>query len=96
MKKLILFFIILAFGFNSEGQSFKLKRANQKFEHLSYVSAIGLYNDLLGSKEESPVMLFKLAMCYYNTNRMQEAADIFSKYLKISISTFLFMSEGRI
>lgn len=87
MKKLILFFIILAFGFNSEGQSFKLKRANQKFEHLSYVSAIGLYNDLLGSKEESPVMLFKLAMCYYNTNRMQEATDIFSKYLNTTPGT---------
>jgi len=26
-------------------------------------------------------MLFNLAMCYYNTNRMQEAVAVFSKYL---------------
>jgi len=87
MKKLILFFIVLVLGFNSEGQSLKLKRANQKFEHLAYASAIGLYNDMLGSKNESPVMLFNLAMCYYNTNRMQEAVGIFSKYLNSTQGT---------
>jgi len=87
MKKLLLLLIVLVVGFNSSGQSLKLKRANQKFEHLAYASAIGLYNDMLGSKNESPVMLFNLAMCYYNTNRMQEAVAVFSKYLNTTPGT---------
>ena len=87
MKKLLLLLIVLVVGFNSSGQSLKLKRANQKFEHLAYASAIGLYNDMLGSNNESPVMLFNLAMCYYNTNRMQEAVAVFSKYLNTTPGT---------
>ncbi|MDP5074871.1 MAG: tetratricopeptide repeat protein, partial [Flavobacteriales bacterium] len=87
MKKLLLLLLVLVLGFNSSGQSLKLKRANQKFEHLAYASAIGLYNDMLGSKNESPVMLFNLAMCYYNTNRMQEALAVFSKYLNTTPGT---------
>lgn len=87
MKKLLLLLLVLVLGFNSPGQSLKLKRANQKFEHLAYASAIGLYNDMLGSKNESPVMLYNLAMCYYNTNRMQEAVTVFAKYLNTTQGT---------
>ena len=87
MKNLVLFFIVLFLGFNSEGQSLKLKKANQKFEHLAYASAMGLYQDMLGSKNESPVMLFNLAMCYYKTNQMEEAVGVFSKYLNTTQGT---------
>ena len=85
MKKLILFCVVLFLAFNTEGQSLKLKRANQKFDHLAYASAIKLYDDLLGSKNESQAMLYNLAMCYFRTNQMAKAADIFSKYVPNSL-----------
>ncbi len=81
MKRVIILFVLLATGFQAEAQSAKLKRANKQFDHLAFVSAQRLYDELVGSKQESPAMLYNLAMCYYNTNRMQQAADVFAKYI---------------
>lgn len=87
MKRVIILFVLLAIGFQAEAQSAKLKKANKQFEHLAFVSAQRLYDELLGTKQESPAMLYNLAMCYYNTNRMQEAVSVFSKYLNTTQGT---------
>ena len=81
MKRIIIFLVLLAIGFQVEAQSTKLKKANKRFEHLAFVSAQQSYEELVGTKHESPVMLYNLAMCYYNTNQMQKAVDVFSKYI---------------
>jgi outer membrane protein OmpA-like peptidoglycan-associated protein len=81
MKKFTLAILLLILGFNVQAQSLKLKRADKYFNHLAYKSAGEVYEKLLGSKHESSVMLYRLAMCYYNTNRMEKAAETFSKYI---------------
>lgn len=81
MKNFLVIFIFLFLGNIVDGQSVKLKRANKRFDHLAYASALNLYSDLVGTRHESPVMLYNLAMCYYRTNKMDDAARVFGMYM---------------
>jgi len=80
-KKLSIALALFVLGINVFGQSLKLKRADKFYSHLAYKSAEDIYEKLLNTKSESPVMLNHLAMCYYNTNQMAKSAETFAKYI---------------
>ncbi len=82
MKNFSILLCILVLGLHANSQSLKLKRADKFYSHLAYKSAGDLYEKMLGSKHESPIMLNHLAMCYYNTNQMAKSAETFAKYLQ--------------
>lgn len=82
MKNLSLAIVLFVLGFTAHGQSLKLKRADKFYAHLAYKSAQDIYVKLLDTKNESPVMLNHLAMCYYNTNQMAKSAETFAKYIQ--------------
>jgi outer membrane protein OmpA-like peptidoglycan-associated protein len=83
MKKLITVFIVFSAILSVNAQSLKLKRADKQYNHLAYKAAGEQYERLRGSKHSSPVMLSNLAMCYYNTNQMQKAVEVYESYLKL-------------
>ena len=82
MKNLSLAIVLFFLGLSVNGQSLKLKRADKFYSHLAYKSAGDIYEKLLNTKNESPVMLNHLAMCYYNTNQMAKSAETFAKYIQ--------------
>jgi outer membrane protein OmpA-like peptidoglycan-associated protein len=81
MKKLLFLIGIIA-SLNTFGQSGKLQKADNYFAKLAYSYASTIYEELLGSEVESPEMLGKLAICYYNLNKMDLAEVSFAKMIQ--------------
>ncbi len=65
-------------------QSSKMKKADNLFEKLSYSYAVGYYQDLLGTKEDTPRLKAKVATCYYNMGNMPMAEKYFSEMIESS------------
>lgn len=79
MKNSLLLFILLLTVAVSQGQSLKFKKANHLYDHLAFISAGEIFEDLKESKYWNNEMQYRLAMCYYNTNQMSKAAEEFGK-----------------
>jgi outer membrane protein OmpA-like peptidoglycan-associated protein len=86
MKK-ILFLLAFASIFSAFGQSGKLQKADNYFSKLAYSYASSIYEELLGSEVESPEMVGKLAVCYYNLNQMSLAQSSFAKMIQTPAAT---------
>ncbi len=87
MKKIFLAIFIGAFCISSTAQSLRLKKADKLYNKLAFEAASDIYEDFLDSKEMTPAILSRLAMCYYNTNRMENAATTFSKFVKVETAS---------
>lgn len=76
MRFLLLICVITCATF-SFSQNRKLKKANVYFNKLSYVSAIPIYEGLIGTKMDSPQMEANLALSYYQIGDMKKAVAYF-------------------
>ncbi len=87
MKIRILVVSFLVVSMTVIGQSGKLKKADKFFEKLSYSFATSLYEELLGSKVDSPKMKSKLAICYYNIGEMKKSEQTFAQMINSENAT---------
>ncbi len=83
-KALILSFIWI--GFFSFSQGGKLKKADRYYEKLSYAYAAELYEQLIGSKVETPMVNVNLARSYYFIGDMAKAEPALAKIVNSAIA----------
>ena len=67
------------------------------YKQLSYVAAIPIYEDLIGSKLESPQMLANLAFSHFQIGNMEKAVQYyqlaFSKESDLSAEWYVLASD---
>jgi outer membrane protein OmpA-like peptidoglycan-associated protein len=76
------FFLVLMlplFVFQAQGQSWKLKKANEYFERYDYEKAVSLYESL---KEKTPEVYRNLSYAYYVMGDYQKSAGAYSKLIE--------------
>ncbi len=97
MKYLVLISIITIASF-SFSQNRKMKKADMHYKQLSYVAAIPIYEDLIGSKLESPQMLANLAFSHFQIGNMEKAVQYyqlaFSKGSDLSVDNMFYLSQA--
>ena len=74
--------LILSFTFSLAAlfaQQNVLRRAEKKYALLSYSSAISLYEEVVSSEMNSPLIEAKLAHSYYETGNLSAAELLFEK-----------------
>ena len=78
MKKFI--FLLICFAFVNAGlaQRGRLKRADRYYEKVSYALAAERYEKVRDTKMESPMMLARLADCYYQIGDTEKAEEIYA------------------
>ena len=84
MKNIIFIAIIVAGSFSSIAQSGKLKKANNYYDKIAYVTAAELYTELLESEVDTPEMRGKLADCYYQIGETDKAETYYSQMINTS------------
>ena len=77
--KYSLLLVLFAVALNVFSQTRKLKKADQYYQKLSYSMAISVYENLCGSKMDSPQMRSKLAFSYYQIGAMQKAVEMYKE-----------------
>lgn len=77
--KYSLLLVLFAVALNVFSQTRKLKKADQYYQKLSYSLAIPVYENLCGSKMDSPQMRSKLAFSYYQIGAMQKAVEMYKE-----------------
>lgn len=77
--KYSLLLVLFAVALNVFSQTRKLKKADQYYQKLSYSMAIPVYENLCGSKMDSPQMRSKLAFSYYQIGAMQKAVEMYKE-----------------
>ena len=97
MNKIFLIFLgslLLNFSFAQIGT---LKKADKSYELLSYSSAIPMYEQLLGSKLDSPILKAKLARSHYEIGNNEIAEKLYRQALDnkdlIPAEHFLYFSN---
>ncbi len=71
--------LIFLFIGSSTAQTGKLKKADALYVNLSYSVALASYTDLLGTHMDGPMMKAKLAHCYYQIGKMEQAESFYSQ-----------------
>lgn len=88
MKKQYILLIIGLIGAQSIfAQSSKMRKADNLFDKLSYAYAVTYYQDLIGTKEDTPRLKAKLATCYYNMGNMPTAEKYFAGMIESADAT---------
>ena len=80
MKKLLIALFVLSCTSAMTQKASRFKKANSYYKHLSYVNASKIYEELIGSKFDTPILKERLAMCYYRMGEMQRAEKYFSQF----------------
>ncbi len=83
-KTLILGFILINLA--SFGQSSKLAKANDYFDKLSYAYAAGLYEELLGSEWDTPMLKVSLGRSYYYMGDMKKAEKYLAEVMNSAVA----------
>lgn len=80
------------------GQTRKLESADRYFELLAYDRAIPLYESLVGSKSDSPLLKTKLAQSYLFNNQLNLAVEtysqVFSSNPQVSVEHYFYYSQA--
>jgi len=71
--------LIFLFIGSSTAQTGKLKKADALYVNLSYSVALASYTDLLGTHMDGPMMKAKLAHCYYQIGKMEQAESFYAQ-----------------
>jgi tetratricopeptide (TPR) repeat protein len=71
--------LIFLFIGSSTAQTGKLKKADALYVNLSYSVALASYTDLLGTHMDGPMMKAKLAHCYYQIGKMEQAESFYTQ-----------------
>lgn len=69
------------------GQSSKLKKADNYYDHLAYAYAAPLYEELTGSSYDNPKLQSKLATSYFHMGNMQRAEECFENVVNTNEAT---------
>lgn len=85
MKKIVLFSFILieTILFAQNG---KLRKADRYYEKLSFAYAASIYEELIGSEIENPMMKANLARSYYFMGDMQKAEPALANIVKSAVA----------
>lgn len=73
MKTVHILLILISVSSLAYSQTNKLKRANKYFDALAYAPAVPLYEELIGSKLDSPGLRSKLGRSYFYLGEMANA-----------------------
>ena len=96
--KYSLLLVLFAVAFNGFSQIRKLKKADQYYQKLSYSLAIPVYENLRGSKMDSPQMQAKLAFSYYQIGNMKKAVEqyksVFEKASDIAAEQLYYYAQA--
>lgn len=87
MKNLFLAILLVLVSFSTMAQAGKLKKANNYYEKVAYAEASVLYNELSGSKHDSPEMQSKLANCFYQMGETLESEKFYAKIVSTDNKT---------
>jgi len=87
MKKHFIIFCYLIVSFSSFGQLGKLKRADAFYDQLAYSYAAELYEELINSEVDGPLLKSKIATCYYHMGVMDKAESYFASMITTNFAT---------
>jgi outer membrane protein OmpA-like peptidoglycan-associated protein len=85
MKRIIVLSFVLL-GTLTFAQNGKLRKADRYYEKLSYAYAVPLYEQLLGSEIENPLMKANLARSYYFMGNMEKAEPALAAIVNSAIA----------
>jgi outer membrane protein OmpA-like peptidoglycan-associated protein/Tol biopolymer transport system component len=81
MKRYFISAVFTACSLLATAQSGKLKKADNYYNRLAYAYAAGLYEELIASEVDTPVLKAKLATSYYKIGDMVNAEKYFAKMI---------------
>ena len=87
MKKQFIIICYLLVSFSSFGQLGKLKKADAYYDKLAYSYAAELYEQLINSEVDSPLLKSKIATCYYHMGVMDKAETYFASMITTNFAT---------
>ena len=97
MKKQVIIICCLILSFSSFGQLGKLKKADAYYDKLAYSYAAELYEQLINSEVDSPLLKSKIATCYYHMGAMDKAETYFSSMINTNFAAkedFFFYAQA--
>jgi len=97
MKKQVLIICYLVVSFTSFGQLGKLKKADAYYDKLAYSFAAELYEQLINSEVDSPLLKSKIATCYYYMGVMDKSESYFTSMINSNFAVkedFFFYAQA--
>jgi outer membrane protein OmpA-like peptidoglycan-associated protein len=97
MKKQFIIICYLLVSFSSFGQLGKLKKADAYYDKLAYSYAAELYEQLINSEVDSPLLKSKIATCYYHMGVMDKAETYFASMITTNFAVkedFFFYAQA--
>lgn len=81
MKSILIILILSGFSLGANAQAGKLKKADNYYSNIAYSEAAELYNELLGSEIDSPILQSKLANCYYQMGNSARSEEVYASMI---------------